>query len=363
MKSDKIFLCIIAILSILLSILYGFAYPNLKIYYKRNIAGNIQYKFGPGTSINDNIPESFKSFMLKNNMPKLLEDLYRDLDDKSAHNVDSAIHTMLHVPDSKYYKYSKYFDRDAFDKDFRTEEEEELYNKIQSEVKQSIKQYKIPKNVIILPYVYYYKHNLRFANDNIKNYVKNKIFIDAGAYYGDSVLVMLDFNPSIIYSFDIADVNIEDYKKTMELNNIPKEKYQLYKIAVSDRKGESYITNSPTNPFEGLHKKSKEPKNTKIETIDIDSFLADKEGSVGFIKADVQGSMYDVLVGMEKTIKKHRPILLFEIADSPQEFFYTKPLLEKITKNLNYTIKITKYPAPRTLHGTDIWAYPKELDN
>ena len=322
----------------------------------------IQYRVGPGYGVDDNLPDSFKDFVLNNNMPVILKELYKDLDEESIRNLKSALHSILHLPDVNYLKYYTEFDHEAFDKDFRTKEEQRLYDDIQFDVAEQLrKNYKLPKDAMVLPYVFFYKHNLRFANDKIKEYVKNKIFIDAGSYYGDSALVMMEFNPSIVYSFDISDKNIKDYKITMELNNIPKDKYALYKMGISDKKAKYNIVNSSENPFEGIYYQTDEKKGSKIKTIDIDTFLADKKGSVGFIKADVQGSMYDALVGMKMTIKKHRPVLLFEISDSPKEFFYTKPLLDEITKNLNYTIKITKYPAPRTIHGTDIWAYPKEL--
>ena len=67
--------------------------------------------------------------------------------------------------------------------------------------------------------------------------------------------------------------------------------------------------------------------------------------------------------GMEKTIRKDRPILSLDIGNSPQEFFYAKPKLEKIVKDLNYKIKIINYNDDNPVIGISIWAYPKELDD
>ena len=90
--------------------------------------------------------------------------------------------------------------------------------------------------------------------------------------------------------------------------------------------------------------------------------MKDKKGKVGFIKGDVQGIMHKAINGMKETIKRDRPVLLLDISDSPQDFFYTKPILEDIVKDLNYTIKITTFNSGYCIIGTSLWAYPRELD-
>ena len=95
---------------------------------------------------------------------------------------------------------------------------------------------------------------------------------------------------------------------------------------------------------------------------DIDTFMKDKNGKVGFIKADLQGIMHKAVNGMKETIKRDRPVLFLDISDSPQDFFYTKPIIEDILKDLNYTLKITSLNASVSIVGTAIWAYPKELE-
>lgn len=48
---------------------------------------------------------------------------------------------------------------------------------------------------------------------------------------------------------------------------------------------------------------------------------------VGFIKLDLEGYGVRALRGMEKTIRKDRPVLSLSIYHSPEELFETKKVL------------------------------------
>ena len=206
--------------------------------------------------------------------------------------------------------------------------------------------------------VFIFHHGLKYANEKIKNYIKNKDFIDAGAFIGDSALVFLEYKPHKIYSFEISDKHFESYIETMKINNISPDKYNLTKMALSDN-------NNFVNVIDdgGMGVKIYNTCGNKIQSITLDSFLKDKNCNIGFIKADIEGAMYKALLGMEKTIKKYRPVLSFAIYHSPEEFFKTKPLLEEITNDLNYSINFDCHASQCTnIYGTVIWAYPAELD-
>lgn len=85
------------------------------------------------------------------------------------------------------------------------------------------------------------------------------------------------------------------------------------------------------------------------------SFVADEsQGSVelvtldslnlapSFIKMDVQGFEYDVLLGGLETLKKYRPVMIIELEDSngsiPTSFKNSKENSLKLLSELNYTI-------------------------
>ncbi len=305
----------------------------------------------------DNSPNSYKDYVLENNMPEKIKRLKKGLDNKSIKIIDTTLKKILQLPDYKYAEYL-YCDDSEFRKTFETKEDVEfndLYNRHFNKVR---KAYKLAKNDYDME-VFLYHHGLKFANEKIKKYVKGKDFIDAGAYIGDSVLVLLNYNPHKIYSFEISDKSINDYFETLKMNAISEDKYQLIKIALSDKKSIIKVSDNG-----GMGVKIFNKDGYKINTTDLDSIVKEKNINVGFIKADVEGAMYKTLIGMKDTIKNFRPVLSLAIYHSPEEFFETKPLLDEIAKDLNYKIEFDcHYSSCFHIYGTVLWAYPKELED
>ncbi len=362
-KMKKKILIALIILIAIFSVIFCFF--NANSFMESHMREIIQINTRTQPDVADSHLGSFKEFILKNDTKELLEKLYKNLDKESVQNLDLALLTIMNVPDFKYKKYF-YFDYKRFDDDFMPFEEKVAQRNYEKELPTYKKKYKLSRmnKVLWMHGVFYDKHNLRFANDKIKNYIKDKIFIDGGAYIGDSVIVMYEFNPKVIYSFDLSDRHEKHYLETLKMNNIPSDKYKFYKYALSDSKATYKITGKWDS--EGIYTTDELPEDAiDVQSTDLDSFLKENKlnnEKIGFIKCDVQGAMHKAILGMKETIRKDRPVLLLDISDSPQDFFYTKPLLDDITKDLNYTIKITKFPGVSALTGLSIWAYPKELD-
>ena len=304
----------------------------------------------------DSSPSSFKDFILNNSMPEIIKDLKANLDEKSLQIIDRTLKKIVQLPDYTYSKYL-YVDDNEFRNRFETEDDK-AFNALHDKYFMVARtKYKLSKDDYDME-VFVYHHGLNFAPEKIKKYVKGKDFVDAGAYVGDSALVFMDYSPHKIYSFEISETSIQNYQKTMELNSIEKDKWQLVKAALSDKKGTVTVADDG-----GMSVKVYNSKGDTVEATDLDAYLADKNVNIGFIKADLEGGMYKALIGMEKTIKKYRPVLSFAIYHSPEEFFYTKPLLDKITKDLNYKITIDcHFSSCFHIYGTVIWAYPRELE-
>ena len=333
-------------------------YPDINKHFIKKI--NDKYYSDEQTGIFDMFTGSFKTFILNNNTPVLLEKLYKNLDEESKEKLDIAFNAILHVPDTSYMKYF-YFKSSKFDADFRPKlntfkSDKSFYEEL-PEIK---KKYKLPEDALWIYGVFYDHHNLRFAPEKVRKYVQDKIFLDVGAYVGDSVLVLLNYNPRKIYSFEISNMNIKRFNETMKMNNVSLDKVELVNLAIAESKGEFKIAGEWE--MEGIESVYPVEKGQTVYSTDVDSFMKDKEGKVGFIKADVQGIMHKAVNGMKETIQKDRPVLLLDVSDSPEDLFYTKPMLEDIVKDLNYTIKITNFNSGYCIVGTSLWAYPKELD-
>lgn len=259
------------------------------------------------------------------------------------------------MPDNKYAKYL-YVDDSEFKDIFETSCDKN-FNELESKYCSEIRaRYKLSKDSYDME-VFIYHHGLRFCSNKIKDYVKNKDFIDGGAYIGDSALVFMDYQPNKFYSFEISNTSIENYKKTMEINGIPKHKFEIIAKAISDKKEKVTVFD-----YGGMGVKIFNNEGYSIESTDLDSFFEDKNVNIGFIKADLEGAMNKALKGMQKIIRKYRPVLSLAIYHSPEEFFYTKPLLDEITNDLNYKITLDcQYSSCFHIYGTIIWAYPSEL--
>ncbi|MDR0680097.1 MAG: FkbM family methyltransferase [Puniceicoccales bacterium] len=297
-----------------------------------------------------------QEYFLTHNMPEKINILKAGLDETSQKNIDRYLFRMLLLPDNKIsanYKINK-----IFFESLKTEEEKECTRKFIQEYlqyKKDIVLFKEEYNVD----TFYFHHGLRFQSKELKKYIAGKDFIDAGAYVGDSALILNKYYaPSHIWSFEISEHNRKTYQQVAKLNNLPENKYTLVPMGVSDTKKTIYIDDSGHQGTTTLLSGG-----TKCELTDLDSFVEENNLKVGFIKSDVEGSGLEALKGMKKTIRKDKPVLCLAIYHNLREFFDTKPMLEEIVGG-EYKMIITQ------LHSfleyqveIVIFAYPKELDS
>lgn len=199
--------------------------------------------------------------------------------------------------------------------------------------------YKLPLN-FFLPEVFYSNMGINFINDKQK--LIGKDFIDAGAFIGDSALVLEKLSPNKIYAFEPVANNYNLLGKTIKLNNsndiIPvnfglgsQNKDEIIYINKKDMKGCS--TSESLIP-------SKELIEEKIKITTIDTFVEENNLTPGLIKMDVEGLEFDVIQGALKTIKKFKPAMMISIYHTGKDFFEIKPILEKL--NLGYKFKVHK---------------------
>jgi len=306
--------------------------------------------------IKDNVPDSFKDYLLKNNMPEKIAALKNGLDEKSVQLLDRTLTKIINLPDWEYAKYL-YCNENEFKKVFNTDTERDFEILVNNSYYPVKSKYKLAKDDYDME-VFLFHHGLLKASNKIKEYIKNKDIIDAGAFIGDSALVFLQYCPNKIYSFEITNENIDFYKKTMELNNVPTDKYELNQFALADKEEEFTVSD-----IDGMSGNIYCSLGYSVKSVTLDAFLKDKDVNIGFIKADVEGAMLKMLKGMRETIQKYRPVLSLSIYHSPEEFFEVKPLLDEIVKDLNYTIELDNhFPSCMHIYGTVLWAYPSELE-
>lgn len=180
--------------------------------------------------------------------------------------------------------------------------------------------------------IFKYKHGLKYLPQEVIKALRNKVFLDCGAFTGDSALMFdKDYNPSIIYSFEPIAENYEYLLETIKLNNLEK--------VIPVQKGlgeENCIVN-----FSSISMTSyiNEEGNEKVELISIDEFVREHDLSIGLIKIDVEGYEFEVLKGAKKTIEKFKPVLLISIYHHPEELFGTKNFIQEMVPDYKFKIK------------------------
>lgn len=205
---------------------------------------------------------------------------------------------------------------------------------------------------VFMPESLYYHHGLRSASSAVKQYISNKIFIDGGACQGDSTLVFQQYDPKKVIAFDISERMAKDFHRIMKKNRIPEEKAVLILKGL----GESNCEIPFSDETIGSTTLMNEGKST-AEIIPLDS-CREVDGTVGFIKLDLEGFGLQAFKGMIETIKRDRPVLAIAVYHNEDELFGIKPLLESL--NLNYRIEF-KCCSFDYMGELTLFAYPAEL--
>lgn len=140
--------------------------------------------------------------------------LRRNLDKNSNEVLDYAKQAMLY---QFFLKKIRFEDVDCrFPENHRVH-----YKKFREEYSKIEKSYSLEDDGRDFPpEVFYFHHGLRFADKKILNYIKDKNFLDCGAYIGDSVLVLKDYTNKTIFCYEFSKPNLDEFPKVMRKNNI-----------------------------------------------------------------------------------------------------------------------------------------------
>lgn len=145
---------------------------------------------------------------------------------------------------------------------------------------------------------------------DILTLTEEEIFLDAGAFNGDTILEFLSKTEEkfkLIYGFELDKCNFQKMKNVLsglapEIRN----KINIHNLGLWDREAKiSYDeSSSPTS-------KINEIGNEIAKVNSIDNIFADNP--VTLIKMDIEGAEKRALYGAEKTIKRYKPKLAISI--------------------------------------------------
>ncbi len=122
----------------------------------------------------------------------------------------------------------------------------------------------------------------------------------------------------------------------------------IHEVALSNKSGVSIFNHVVSNPaYSGLEKRTYDRPNEIDEQIEVKTekldLIFDNKTSIDLIKIDVEGGELNVLEGAIETIKRTKPVIIFEHGLGSSEFYDSSP--EKVFalfSSLNYNISLMK---------------------
>ena len=258
--------------------------------------------------------------------------LIKDMDSESVETVERIINRARRISkldngDVDIYTYEEQQELrqmfDHFDKNI-VELNSDLY---------CYKNYFMPI-IYFNPSVLYYYHGMNELKT--LKYIRQNNIIDAGAFIGDSALVLSKYTDKKVHSFEAMENNYELFKKTIEYNKL--ENIVLENKALGDYTGQITFYESEIMDECSYIQVDGTEKEIIVDCTTIDEYVEKNSLKVGLIKTDVEGAEKNLIKGAMKTITEQRPTLLISIYHSAEDFFDIKPMLESL--NLNYQFRI-----------------------
>jgi FkbM family methyltransferase len=156
---------------------------------------------------------------------------------------------------------------------------------------------------------------------------KHSNCIDVGCHEGNILKEILRFSPEgTHFAFEPIPKLYEKLKQSFgNMSNV-----LIFDIALSDTSGESSFQYVVTNPgYSGLKKRRYDRPNEKLCPISVHTGLLDEiipeTSQINFMKVDVEGAEFLVFKGGEKTIRRNRPVIVFEHGLGAADYYGAGP--------------------------------------
>lgn len=176
---------------------------------------------------------------------------------------------------------------------------------------------------------YCFKH---YFDLNLIPKLKENVFVDVGAYVGDTVL---DYVESYgkdsfqkIYCYEICQENIDKMK--INLKNF--DNIEIKRKAVSDKKGKLKfdLDNDISSNHISLDGK------IEVEGVALDEDVKEK---ISMVKMDIEGSEMKALAGMKEHIKNDTPILLISVYHNNTDLVEIPKYIRSLNENYDYYLR------------------------
>ncbi len=259
--------------------------------------------------------DAFKKYFASNNMKLKIKNLKQNMDSISCEYIDF------------FMKLSKVWKRYRFG-GFWSKYDEKLIEKY----KELDFVQPFPEITKFSPITFLHKYGLSDLPKEALDFINGKDIIDAGGLNGDTALIFHDLFPeSKIYVYEPLSVYLDTVKKIADkVNSNAGEKIIPVHKGLSDKQEICNIT------FD---------KNS--EDCEITTINEDYQGSnLGLIKSDTEGFETKIIEGASNLIKKYKPVLVFAIYHTPEDFFDLKDKIAKLNPDYKFMVRRSEFIIP-----------------
>lgn len=195
----------------------------------------------------------------------------------------------------------------------------------------------------ILPYshidisVFYYKLGIDCLPESTLNSLKEKDFIDCGAFIGDSALVLSkELGARRVFAFEPDFSNYKNLIETIKLNKLETKIFPIRK-GVGDFSKNVVMFNKGEGSYIPKYKNQTDKVDGKtISITTIDDLVRENNLDIGLIKMDIEGFELEAIWGAENTIKHFKPALFISLYHRGKDFFEIPTLLNNWVSNYEY---------------------------
>lgn len=156
-----------------------------------------------------------------------------------------------------------------------------------------------------------------------KHLSPGSVFYDVGANVGflSVIAARLVGRDGVVYAFEPVPANAAMVRRNASANNF--DNIQVIEVAVANHTGTGQLALAEYSGGAVLAEVAKPPDWAGMLQVRLSSIddLIERDGLTppSFVKIDVEGAELGVLEGMDRTVARHRPVILYEIDDAEPE--------------------------------------------
>lgn len=174
-----------------------------------------------------------------------------------------------------------------------------------------------------------YKH---YFDLDLLSFCKNEVFVDVGAYTGDTVLDYIasyGMSYNKIYCYEITESMVLYMKNNF--SNLPN--IEIRNLAVSEKVGKLYLDANSTSAS------ANRVKEVGVDAVNAVSLDEDIKEKISMIKMDIEGGEISAIKGAKEHIKNDLPKLFISVYHSNDDIITIPKLIRSYTDEYDFYLR------------------------